>query len=300
MITLSGIFRDLLPLQTKLMAEAALLAASADESSEQNFVRKHALAYQAQHGGDIAQAALRVFGNADGAYGANVNQLVDHGGWNDEDELAEAYVRRKGFAYGVSGSFSRQDALLAHVLSSVDVAYQNLDSIELGVTTVDHYFDTLGGISRAVRRARGASRNGLYRRPDARRRHGPDARRTGRARDAHARAQSEMVRGAAGARLRRRPADRGAGHQHAGLVGDHRPGGAVGLSAAHQTFMLDPAMRERLAALNPKASAKIANRLIEAHERQYWSPDKAMLDVLRRAGEELEDRIEGIGVGVAA
>ena len=59
-------------------------------------------------------------------------------------------------------------------------------------------------------------------------------------------------------------------------------------------------MRERLAALNPKASAKVANRLLEAHERHYWSPDKATLDVLRRAGEELEDRIEGIGVGVAA
>src|SRR4029079_13467069 len=132
-VTLSGIFRDLLPLQTKLLAEAALLAASAEEPAEVNFVRKHALAYMAAHGGDLAQAALRVFGNADGAYGANVNHLIDHGAWNDEDELAEAYMRRKGFAYGGSGNFSRQDALLAHVLSGVDVAYQNLDSIELGV-----------------------------------------------------------------------------------------------------------------------------------------------------------------------
>jgi magnesium chelatase subunit H len=71
-ITLSGIFRDLLPLQIKLLAEAAFLAASADEPPEQNFVRKHALAYQAQHGGDLETAALRVFGNAEGAYGANV------------------------------------------------------------------------------------------------------------------------------------------------------------------------------------------------------------------------------------
>jgi magnesium chelatase subunit H len=46
-ITLSGIFRDLLPLQIKLLAEAAFLAASADEPAGQNFVRKHALAYQA-------------------------------------------------------------------------------------------------------------------------------------------------------------------------------------------------------------------------------------------------------------
>ena len=47
--------------------------------------------------------------------------------------------------------------MLAQALSTVDATYQNLDSIELGVTTVDHYFDTLGGISRAVRRARGSA-----------------------------------------------------------------------------------------------------------------------------------------------
>ena len=67
-----------------------------------------------------------------------------------------------------------------------------------------------------------------------------------------------------------------------------------------QTFVLDPAMRERLAELNPTASAKLANRLLEAHERQYWTPDPATLDALRRAGDELEDRIEGIGVRAAA
>ena len=67
-----------------------------------------------------------------------------------------------------------------------------------------------------------------------------------------------------------------------------------------QTFVLDAEMRERLAALNPTASAKVANRLIEAHERNYWTPDPAMLEALRAAGEELEDRLEGIGVGMAA
>ncbi len=43
------------------------------------------------------------------------------------------------------------------------------------------------------------------------------------------------------------------------------------------------------------ASARMANRLIEAHEREYWSPDQSVLDALRRAGEELEDRLEGVG-----
>ena len=59
MITLSGIFRDLLPLQVRMLAEAALLAAQVDEPPEQNFIRKHVLSWMAEHGGDIETAALR-------------------------------------------------------------------------------------------------------------------------------------------------------------------------------------------------------------------------------------------------
>jgi magnesium chelatase subunit H len=102
--TLSGIFRDLLPLQIKLLAEASFLAASADEPCEQNFVRKHALRYIEENGGDLETASLRVFGNADGAYGSNVNHLIECGGWEDESELAETYYRRKSFAYGRAGT----------------------------------------------------------------------------------------------------------------------------------------------------------------------------------------------------
>jgi magnesium chelatase subunit H len=61
-----------------------------------------------------------------------------------------------------------------------------------------------------------------------------------------------------------------------------------------QTFVLDPEMRERLATLNPTASAKVAHRLLEAHERKYWNPDPETLAALRAAGEELDDRLEGV------
>ena len=67
-----------------------------------------------------------------------------------------------------------------------------------------------------------------------------------------------------------------------------------------QTFVLDAKMRNRLASLNPTASAKVANRLLEAHRRRYWAPDEATLSELMRAGEELEDRIEGVYEQVAA
>ena len=64
-----------------------------------------------------------------------------------------------------------------------------------------------------------------------------------------------------------------------------------------QTYLLDPEMRERLARLNPSASARVASRLLEASDRQYWQPDENTLDAMRRAGEELEDRLEGIYEG---
>ena len=67
-----------------------------------------------------------------------------------------------------------------------------------------------------------------------------------------------------------------------------------------ETYVLDEAMRNQIAALNPKASAKIVNRLIEATDRKYWSPDAATLSALIRAGQDIEDRLEGIEVEMAA
>jgi magnesium chelatase subunit H len=299
--TLSGIFRDLLPLQTKLLAEAALMAATAEEPVELNFVRKHALTFVAENGGTMEDAALRVFGNADGAYGANVNNLVGSGTWNDEDELAEAYLKRKGFAYGVDGPPRRHNAVLAHALAHVDVTYQNLDSIEVGVTTVDHYFDTLGGITRAARQARGGSATTVY--------IGDQTRGDGTIRtiseqvalETRTRAlnpkwyEALLKHGYEGVREIEAHVTNTFGWS--ATTGDVAPWIYEKLS---ETFMLDPEMRERLAALNPTACAKIANRLIEAHERNYWSPGEAMREALQRAGEELEDRLEGIGLGVAA
>ncbi len=300
-ITLSGIFRDLLPLQTRMLAEAALLAASADEPAEQNFVRKHALAFQAEHGGGIEQAALRVFGNADGAYGANVNQMVGNGAWTNEDELGDAYVARKGFAYGVDGRPERQEAVLGQVLATVDVTYQNLDSIELGVTTVDHYFDTLGGITRAVRRARGGRAASVY--------IGDQTRGDGAVRslteqvDLETRTRALNPKWYEGLLKHGYEGVREIGAHVTNTLGWSATTGEVSPWVYQQlaeTYVLDPEMRARIAGLNPKASVGIANRLLEATDRKYWSPDPATLEALRRAGEELEDRLEGIDVEIAA
>jgi magnesium chelatase subunit H len=304
-ITLSGIFRDLLPLQIKLLAEAAWLAASADEPPELNFVRKHALAHQAAHGGTLETAALRVFGNAEGAYGANVNMLVDNSRWDGEDELAETYTRRKGFAYGRDGRPSKQPALLDSVLAGVSLAYQNLESVELGVTTIDTYFDTLGGISRAVARAK---RNAGVTGADGAGAVAPVYIGDQTRGEGTVRTLQEQV--ALETRTRMLNPKWYEGMLAHGYEGVRQIESAItntmGWSATTgqvapwvyqqltQTFMLDPAMRDRLAQLNPHASAKVAQRLLEASARQYWTPDAEMLDALQRAGDELEDRLEGV------
>jgi magnesium chelatase subunit H len=286
MTTLSGIFRDLLPLQTKMLAEAAYLAAVADEPVELNFIRKHALAYQAEIGCDTETAALRVFSNADGAYGSNVNQMIDASCWNDGDELADAYQSRKCFAYGRS----------AKALKTVDLAYQNLDSLELGVTAIDHYVDTLGGISRAVRRAKG-EQIAVYL--------GDQTQGTGKVRTL-----AEQVTLETRTRmLNPRWYDSLLSHGYEGVRQiEAQITNTMGWSATteqvapwiyqqiSETFVLDDAMRQKLMALNPKASARMANRLLEAHERNYWTPDEATLQALQNAGDEMEDRLEGISV----
>ena len=61
-----------------------------------------------------------------------------------------------------------------------------------------------------------------------------------------------------------------------------------------ETYVLDADMRARLASLNPVASARMARRLIEACDRNYWTPDAATLAALHQASDELEDGLEGV------
>ena len=294
-VTLSGIFRDLLPLQTKLLAEAALICAQADEPLHLNHVRANALAHVERTGCDIATAALRVFSNAEGAYGSNVNQLVDASAFEDEDELADAYQARKGFAYGADGRAAPQPEVLAAALAGVDLAYQNLESIELGVTSVDHYFDTLGGIARAARRAKGGAPLPVY--------IGDATRGTGKVRTLAAQVALETRSRSLNPRFYEPLLSHGA--EGVRQIEAHVTN-TVGWSATtgqvdpwvyqrlSETFVLDQAMRERLAALNPQASARMAGRLIEAAGRDYWAPDEATLAGLHEAADAIEDRLEGI------
>ena len=293
--TLSGVFRDLLPLQTRMMAEAAWLAASADEPLEQNFVRKHALAYAEKMGCDLETAALRVFSNEEGAYGAQVNVMIDDGAWTDPDDLAEAFEKRKGFAYGRSGNPVQHRGLLENALADVAFTYQNLDSVELGVTDIDQYVDALGGVSRSVARARGGKAAPVYI-LDATQ-GAAKVRTLGEQIDLETRTrmlnpkwyEGLLKHGYEGVRQIEGHVTTTMGWS--ATTGEVKPWVYQQIS---ETFVLDAEMRARMATLNPKASVRVAERLLEACDRRLWEPDAATLAALRAAADEIEDRLEGL------
>lgn len=299
-MTLSGIFRDLLPIQASMLAEASYLAATADEPVEQNFIRKHALAYCEAHGCNLEEAAYRVFSNADGTYGSNVNMLIASSAWTDDEEIAETYTNRKSFAISRKGKTSRQTELLDSVLADVDMAYQNLESVEIGVTTIEHYFDTLGGLSKAVSKAKGGAELPVY--------ISDQTQGEGKVRSIDEQVALETRTRTLNPKWYEgmlQHGYEGVRHIEANVTNTFGWSATTGgvepwvYQKITETYVLDEAMRRRLADLNPASAARVAARLMEAHERNYWQPDEETLEALRRAGEELEDRLEGLATEAA-
>lgn len=296
-VTLSGIFRDLLPLQVRLLAEAALLCAQADEDPSQNFIRAHALATMQETGCSLADAALRVFSNADGAYGSNVNLLIETGRWQDENELADLFVQRKGFAYGADGRAQAQPALMKRALSTATLSFQGLDSVDLGATDIDQYVESLGGMTRVIAQQNGGRTPAVYL--------GDYGQGAGRVRTLTEQVELESRTKVLNPRWYEAQLQYGyegvrniAGHLTTTL-GWSATGGSGAVpgwvyTEATRTFVLDETMRRRLAAANPDAALGLAQRLLEASDRGFWEPDDATLDALREAAAELEDRLEGI------
>ncbi len=165
-MTVSGIFRDLFSPTVQLLDKAVRLAASLEEPPELNHVRKHVREQIERESCDMDEAAVRVFSNAPGNYGTNVNFMVMDSQWEQEQTLGDLFVTRKCFAYGRDShgqSIEGREARVAmdRALARVEATYQNIDTFEIGITDVDHYFEYLGGISNAVEK-RAQSRPSIY------------------------------------------------------------------------------------------------------------------------------------------
>lgn len=107
-------------------------------------------------------AALRIFGDAPGAYSAGVNRLAERSGaWRERDELGCVYLRRMGHAYGLDAGGEAAHQAFELSLASVTRSYHGRASNLYGLLDNNDAFDYLGGLSLGVEVLTGRRPEGL-------------------------------------------------------------------------------------------------------------------------------------------
>jgi cobaltochelatase CobN len=292
-VRISGFFRDAFPHVVAMLDDAVSLVASLDEPAEHNYVRAHVLADLAAHG-DQRRATTRIFGSKPGAYGAGLLPLIEARNWRDDKDLAEVYAAWGGFAYGrgLDGREARADMESAY--RRIAVAAKNTDTLEHDIADSDDYFQYHGGMIATVRALTGANPRayvGDSTRPEAvktRSLHEETAR-IFRARVVNPRWIEAMKRhGYKGAFELAATVDYLFGYDAtAGVVADW-----MYERLAHE-YVLDPHTRKFLEQSNPWALHGIAERLLEAANRQMWAaPEPGTLAALQQAYLDTEGDLE--------
>ena len=295
-VNCSGVFRDLFINQMALIDQGVKMAAAADEPLEMNFVRKHAKEQAEQEGISLRDAATRVFSNASGSYSSNVNLAVENSSWEQEGELQDMYLSRKTFAFNADnpGEMNQKREVFESVMKTADVTFQNLDSAEISLTDVSHYFD-----SDPTKLIQGLRADGKA--PSSYIADTTTA-------NAQVRSLSETIRLDSRTKLLNPKWYEGmldSGYEGVREVAK-RLNFTLGWSAtsgavdnfvyedANGTFIKDPEMRKRLMELNPHSFRRIVGTLLEVNGRGYWETDDDNIQKLQELYQEIEDRIEGV------
>lgn len=295
-INCSGVFRDLFINQMNLLDRAVKMAAEADEPLEMNYVRKHALQQAQEMGISLRQAATRVFSNASGSYSSNINLAVENSTWESEAQLQQMYLKRKSFAFSADnpGTMEECRQIFESSLKTAEVTFQNLDSSEISLTDVSHYFDS--DPTKVVASLRQDGKMPASYIADT------------TTANAQVRTLSETVRLDARTKLLNPKWYEGMlSHGYEGVrelskrlintMGWSATAGAVDnwvYEDVNTTFIQDEQMQQRLMNMNPHSFRKIVATLLEVNGRGYWQTSESNLERLRQLYQEVEDRIEGI------
>ena len=177
-IQMSGIVRDTLPNMYMMLDEAVEIAANQDEPDSVNFIRAHVekrMRELRETMSDVGIPSLhrlarcRVFSSKPGSYGTGIGLAIDAAAWEDDKDLAEAYVNWTGFAYGkglegrppVAGNAVATLAEYSRLMGSIDIAYQKAIGPEYDAMSCGCYSSFQGGMA-AVNRAVGSGSVKMY------------------------------------------------------------------------------------------------------------------------------------------
>jgi magnesium chelatase subunit H len=290
---LSGIFRDSFANILELLDDLFYRAAIANEPQEQNFIRKHYLALQAQ---GVENASARLFSNPAGDYGSLVNDQVVASNWDSAQELAQTWESRNAFSYGRSDRGTARAEVMQTLLQTMGRIVQEIDSVEYGLTDIQEYYANTGGLKRAAEQRQGRQVKASFVESFSK--------------DTKPRDLDELLRMEYRTKLlnpkwAEAMANQGSGGTYeisqrmTALIGW---GGTADFheswvyDQAADTYALDPEIAEKLRRANPEAFRNIVGRMLEAHGRGFWNASQEQLEQLRSLYEMTEDEIEGVTV----
>ncbi|BBJ38883.1 cobaltochelatase subunit CobN [Streptomyces antimycoticus] len=293
-LRISGFFRDAFPHVVGLLDDAVRLAASLEESDEDNYIRAHTRADLAAHG-DERRATTRIFGSRPGTYGAGLLQLIDSRDWRTDADLAEVYTVWGGYAYGRGLEGRPARAEMESAYRRIAVAAKNTDTREHDIADSDDYFQYHGGMVATVRALKGTAPAAYI--GDSTR---PETVRTRTLHEETSRVFRARVVNPRWIEAMRRHGYKGAFELAATvdyLFGYDATTGVVAdwmYDKLAQTYLLDPENRAFLEQANPWALHGMAERLLEAESRGLWDePDPEVLERVRELYLETEGGLEG-------
>ena len=279
-LRVSGFFRDAFPAQIDLFDSAARAIADLDEPEHLNpiaaRVRTEAAELIAQ-GVDEATArrkvGFRIFGSKPGAYGAGLQALIDERGWSDEGDFARAYLAWGGYAYGNGAAGEPAQMTFSHRLTQVDAVLHNQDNREHDLLDSDDYYQFEGGLAATIKHLTGRKAQVWHN--DHSRPENPQVRSLDEEIASIVRARvvnpkwikGVMRHGYKGAFEMAATVDYlFAFAATADCVADHH------FDLVFDAYLADDEVRDFIERHNPAALKEIADRLIEAQERNLWRP----------------------------
>jgi cobaltochelatase CobN len=279
-LRVSGFFRDAFPAQIDLFDSAVRAIAELDEPDHLNPIAARVRAESAEliaHGADAKaarrKAAFRVFGSKPGAYGAGLQALIDERGWSDEGDFARAYLAWGGYAYGDGAAGEAAPSSFSHRLRQVDAVLHNQDNREHDLLDSDDYYQFEGGLAATIKHLTGRKAQVWHN--DHSRPENPQVRsleeeiaRVVRARVVNPKwIKGVMRHGYKGAFEMAATVDYlFAFAATADCVADHH------FDLVFDAYLGDDAVRDFIERHNPAALKEIAERLLEAQERDLWKP----------------------------
>jgi cobaltochelatase CobN len=279
-LRVSGFFRDAFPAQIDLFDSAVRAIADLDEPEHLNPIAARVRAESAEliaHGADAKaarrKAAFRVFGSKPGAYGAGLQALIDERGWSDEGDFARAYLAWGGYAYGDGAAGEAAQSAFSHRLSEVDAVLHNQDNREHDLLDSDDYYQFEGGLAATIKHLTGRKAQVWHN--DHSRPENPQVRsldeeiaRVVRARVVNPKwIKGVMRHGYKGAFEMAATVDyMFAFAATADCVADHH------FDLVFDAYLGDDDVRDFIERYNPAALKEIAERLLEAQERDLWKP----------------------------